>query len=126
MGTAKLAVMGIMLATMAFFFIFMITRLTGTNMELLFADLSKADQNAITAQLTARNIPFDIKGDKILVPAQQVGSLRLSMAAEGLPLGGVAGYEIFDETNTLGTTNFMQNVQLVRLIFGPFFEAFAA
>lgn len=118
MGTARLAVMGVMIAAMAFFFIFMITRLTGSNMDLLYADLEPSDQNAITAQLTSRNIPFEIDGNRLLVPATQVGSLRMAMAAEGLPLGGVGGYEIFDNASSLGTTNFMQNVQLVRALEG--------
>ena len=118
MGTARLAVMGVMIAAMAFFFIFMITRLTGSNMDLLYADLEPSDQNAITAQLTSRNIPFEIDGNRLLVPATQVGSLRMAMAAEGLPLGGAAGYEIFDNASSLGTTNFMQNVQLVRALEG--------
>ena len=118
MGTARLAVMGVMIAAMAFFFIFMITRLTGSNMDLLYADLDPSDQNAITAQLTSRNIPFEIDGNRLLVPATQVGSLRMAMAAEGLPLGGVGGYEIFDNASSLGTTNFMQNVQLVRALEG--------
>ena len=118
MGTARLAVMGVMIVAMAFFFIFMITRLTGSNMDLLYADLEPSDQNAITAQLTSRNIPFEIDGNRLLVPATQVGSLRMAMAAEGLPLGGVAGYEIFDNSSSLGTTNFMQNVQLVRALEG--------
>ena len=118
MGTARLAVMGVMIVAMAFFFIFMITRLTGSNMDLLYADLEPSDQNAITAQLTSRNIPFEIDGNRLLVPATQVGSLRMAMAAEGLPLGGVGGYEIFDNASSLGTTNFMQNVQLVRALEG--------
>ena len=118
MGTARLAVMGVMIVAMAFFFIFMITRLTGSNMDLLYADLEPSDQNAITAQLTSRNIPFEIDGNRLLVPAPQVGSIRMAMAAEGLPLGGLAGYEIFDNASSLGTTNFMQNVQLVRALEG--------
>ena len=118
MGTARLAVMGVMLAAMAFFFLFMITRLTGSNMELLYSDLRPSDQSAITAQLTSRGIPFEVDGNRLLVPAPQVGTLRMSMAAEGLPLGSGAGYEIFDDTSSLGTTNFMQNVQLVRALEG--------
>ena len=118
MGTARLAVMGVMLVAMTFFFIFMITRLTGSNLQLLYSDLSLSDQNAITAQLTSRGIPFEVQGNQLLVPAQQVGSLRMAMAAEGLPLGGVAGYAIFDDASSLGTTNFMQNIQLVRALEG--------
>jgi|TARA_B100001741_G_C16540153_1_gene593937 flagellar M-ring protein FliF len=118
LGTARLAVIGIMLATMAFFFIFMVSRLTGANMELLYSDLSDTDQRAIIAQLSSRKIPYEVKGNQLFVPAEQVGTLRMSMAAEGLPLGSVVGYEIFDSGNGLGTTNFMQNVQLVRALEG--------
>ena len=118
LGTARLAVIGIMLATMAFFFIFMVSRLTGANMELLYSDLSDTDQRAIIAQLSSRKIPYEVKGNQLFVPEEQVGTLRMSMAAEGLPLGSVVGYEIFDSGNGLGTTNFMQNVQLVRALEG--------
>ena len=95
LGTARLAVIGSMLATMAFFFIFMVSRLTGANMELLYSDLSDTDQRAIIAQLSSRKIPYEVKGDQLFVPAEQVGTLRMSMV-EGLPLGSVVGYEIFD------------------------------
>ena len=118
LGTARVAIMGVMLVAMSFFFIFMITRLTGPNLELLFSDLDPSDQAAITAQLSSRGIPFEVQGNRILVPAAQVGNLRISMAAEGLPGGSVAGYEIFDEGTGLGTTNFMQNIQLVRALEG--------
>ena len=96
----------------------MITRLTGPNLELLFSDLDPSDQAAITAQLTSLGVTFEVQGNRILVPAKQVGSLRMSMAAQGLPGGSIAGYEIFDESSGLGTTNFMQNIQLVRALEG--------
>ena len=118
LGTVRLAIMGVVLVAMAFFFTFMISRLTGANLELLFATQDPADQAEITGQLSARGVPFEIQGNSILVPAEQVASLRLSLAAEGIPGSGAVGYEIFDDANTLGTTNFMQNVQLVRALEG--------
>ncbi|TAL03813.1 MAG: flagellar M-ring protein FliF, partial [Rhodospirillaceae bacterium] len=36
----------------------------------------------------------------------------------GLPSGGSVGYELFDTVDALGTTNFMQNVNLVRALEG--------
>jgi flagellar M-ring protein FliF len=40
------------------------------------------------------------------------------MADQGLPSGGSIGYEIFDDSDSLGTTNFVQNVNLVRALEG--------
>lgn len=118
LGPVRLAVMGVVLVAMAFFFTFMLNRLTGTNLDLLFSDLDQGDQAAITSALSTRGVPFELQGNKILVPSDQVGSLRIAMAAQGLPGGGVAGYEIFDDASALGTTNFMQNIQLVRALEG--------
>ena len=118
LGTVRLAIMGAVLIGLIFFFTFMISRLTGTNLELLFAIQDQADQTLITSQLSSRGVPFEVQGNRILVPADQVASLRLSLAAEGIPGSGAVGYEIFDDASALGTTNFMQNVQLVRALEG--------
>src|SRR3546814_4498618 len=40
------------------------------------------------------------------------------MAEEGLPSGGSVGYEIFDRSEGLGTTNFVQNINHVRALEG--------
>src|SRR3546814_11903830 len=40
------------------------------------------------------------------------------MAEEGLPSGGSIGYEIFDRSEGLGTTNFVQNINHVRALEG--------
>ncbi len=40
------------------------------------------------------------------------------MAEEGLPNGGSIGYEIFDKSESFGTINFVQNVNLVRALEG--------
>ena len=42
----------------------------------------------------------------------------MQMAELGLPTGGSVGYEIFDNMDALGATNFMQNVNLVRALEG--------
>jgi len=42
----------------------------------------------------------------------------MTMAAQGLPSGGSIGYELFDKADSLGATNFMQNVNLVRAMEG--------
>ncbi len=118
LGPVRLAIMGFVFVAMIFFFTFAMNRLTGENMSLLFSDLDRGDQAAITAQLASRGVRYELQGSRVLVPADQVDSLRIAMAAQGLPGGGVAGYEIFDDANALGTTNFMQNIQLIRALEG--------
>jgi flagellar M-ring protein FliF len=44
--------------------------------------------------------------------------MRMQMANQGLPNGGSLGYEIFDKQGSLGTTNFQQNISLVRALEG--------
>jgi flagellar M-ring protein FliF len=53
-----------------------------------------------------------------MVPGDKALRLRLSLADQGLPSGGSIGYEIFNDQKTIGTTNFVQNVNLVRALEG--------
>ncbi|MDH3335464.1 MAG: flagellar basal-body MS-ring/collar protein FliF, partial [Rhodospirillaceae bacterium] len=89
-------------------------------MALLYADLQGADSSSITAQLSAQNIPFELRagGAEVHVPANRVGEIRLQMAGQGLPSGGSIGYELFDKQSGMGSTNFQQNVNLVRALEG--------
>ncbi len=116
----RLAVMGAVLMGMMGFFIFLATRLGTPSMALLYSDLDTSDSARIVTQLEAQNIPFELKlnGTQILVPDDKALRLRLSLADQGLPSGGSIGYEIFDDQKTIGTTNFVQNVNLVRALEG--------
>src|SRR5258708_38011154 len=66
------------------------------------------------------NIPYQLRGEgsQILVSNDQVARLRIVMAEAGLPHGGSVGYEIFDKSETLGTSNFVQNVNHLRALEG--------
>lgn len=102
------------------FFIFLSSRLTSGGMALLYGDLDPQDSGQIVQRLESQQIPYDLKGGgkQIFVPGDQVLKLRVSLAEQGLPGGGSVGYEIFDESQGIGTTNFMQNVNLVRALEG--------
>ena len=102
------------------FFIFLTTRLAAPRMALLYGDLDMADASRVVKQLESSNIPFEIKGNgsQVFTPEDQVLKLRVSLAQQGLPGGGSVGYELFDKTDALGTTNFIQNVNLVRALEG--------
>ena len=102
------------------FFIFLSSRLSSGGMALLYGDLDPQDSGQIIQTLQSKNIPYDIKagGKQIFVPGDQVLQLRVSLAESGLPGGGSVGYEIFDDNQGIGTTNFVQNINLVRALEG--------
>jgi flagellar M-ring protein FliF len=87
----------------------------------LYGNLDIKDSNKIITELESKNIPFQLRanGSEILVPHEQVLRLRMSMAQEGIPSkGSIVGYEIFDNSDALGTSNFVLNVNLLRALEG--------
>src|SRR2546427_483301 len=44
--------------------------------------------------------------------------VRMKLAEAGLPKGGGVGYEIFDKSDTLGATSFVQNINQLRALEG--------
>ncbi len=102
------------------FFAFLVSRLSGTDMSLLYSDLDAADSGKIVAKLDAQAIPYELRGNgtQIYVPSDRVLRLRMGLAEEGMPSGGSVGYELFDKADALGTTNFVQNVNLERALEG--------
>jgi len=116
----RLAIMGIVLFGMIGFFVYLAAKFTTPQMTLLYSGLEGQDQSAIVAQLQSNNVPYELRagGTEIFVSQAQVGPMRMQMASQGLPAGGSLGYEIFDKQGTLGTTNFQQNVSLVRALEG--------
>jgi len=120
LGATRLIMMGLVGAVMVGFFVFLIGRVTTPQMGLLYSNLDISDSSAIVAQLEQANIPFQVRGNgsQIFVPSNDVERIRVQVAQEGLPSGGSVGYEIFDRSDTLGTTNFVQNVNLVRALEG--------
>ncbi|MFO0466974.1 MAG: flagellar basal-body MS-ring/collar protein FliF, partial [bacterium] len=89
-------------------------------MGLLYADLEQRDAGQVIAALDRAKVPYRIEGNgtRIMVPDDQVGRVRLSLAREGLPAGGNVGYEIFDRSESLTTTPFQQDMNRVRAMEG--------
>jgi len=119
LGPVRLAIMGAIMLGMIGFFIFLATRLT-PSMVLLYGDLNADDSSRITSQLSSQNVPFELLqgGSQIMVPSDRALKLRLSLASQGIPSGGSLGYELFDDQQTIGTTSFVQNINLVRALEG--------
>jgi len=102
------------------FFAFVIMRVTTPQMTTLFTDLSLEDSSSIIKDLERQGIPYEIRneGSVILVPKDKVTRLRMKLAEGGLPKGGGVGYEIFDKSDALGTTSFVQNINHLRALEG--------
>ena len=119
LGPVRLAIMGAIMLGMIGFFIFLATRLT-PSMVLLYGDLNADDSSRIASQLSSQNVPFELLqgGSQIMVPSDRALKLRLGLASQGIPSGGSLGYELFDDQQTIGTTSFVQNINLVRALEG--------
>src|SRR5690348_8182198 len=93
------------------FFAFIMVRVTAPQMVPLFTDLSMDDSASIIKDLDKQGVAYQLKNDGaiILVPKDNVGKLRMKLAEDGLPKGGGVGYEIFDKSDALGATTFIQN-----------------
>ncbi|MBX9826608.1 MAG: flagellar M-ring protein FliF [Xanthobacteraceae bacterium] len=120
LGPTRIIAMGAVTIGLMAFFAFLIARATQPQLTPLFTDLSVDDSSAIIKDLERQGIPYDIKseGTIILVPKEQVPRLRMKLAEAGLPKGGGVGYEIFDKSDALGATSFVQNINHLRALEG--------
>jgi flagellar M-ring protein FliF len=102
------------------FFAFVIMRVTTPQMTTLFTDLSAEDSSGIIKDLERQAIPYELRNDGavIMAPKDTVTRLRMKLAEAGLPKGGGVGYEIFDKSDALGTTSFVQNINHLRALEG--------
>ncbi len=112
--------MGAVTVALVGFFALLMLRVTAPQMTPLFTDLSFEDSVAIVKDLERQGIAYELKNDGaiILVPKDRVPRLRMKLAESGLPKGGGIGYEIFDKSDALGATSFVQNINHLRALEG--------
>jgi len=77
------------------------------SMSLLYASLEGAQSGEVISALEQRGVPYEVRGDAIYVDATRRDELRMTLAAEGLPTIGGAGYELLDQLSGFGTTSQM-------------------
>ena len=120
LGPMRLAAIAIVTFSLLGFFGFITTRITASPLALLYTELDQQDSSAIVQKLEATKVPYEVdsSGSLIRVPSDQVGKIRMMMAAEGLPKGGSVGYEIFDQKEGFGTTSFVQSINHLRALEG--------
>ncbi|OYU19491.1 MAG: flagellar M-ring protein FliF [Rhodobacteraceae bacterium PARR1] len=107
-------------ATVAVFAaVLVLSRMAATpQMALLYSGLDPAAAGAVVAALEARGVAHQVQADAIQVPADRRDSLRMELAAEGLPAATGKGYELLDALSGFGTTAQMFDAAQWRAIEG--------
>jgi flagellar M-ring protein FliF len=120
LGAARLGAMAAVTAALVGVFAFIILRVTAPQMSPVFTDLTPEDSAAIVKDLERQGIPYELKNDGaiVMVPRDKMTRIRMKLAEGGLPKGGGVGYEIFDKSDTLGATSFVQNINHLRALEG--------
>ena len=120
LGAARIAAMVAVTIALVGFFAFLIIRVTAPQMTPLFTDMTLEDSTAIVKELERQGIAYELRDDGAIVmaPKDRVPRLRMSLAEGGLPKGGGIGYEIFDKSDALGATSFVQNINHLRALEG--------
>lgn len=118
-GAPRLIAMTVVGAGLIGFFLFVTMRLNEPQLRLLYGNLDIAESGRIVERLEAEGVPYRLAdgGRTVMVPADSVNRLRVTLAGEGLG-GSIVGYEIFDRSEGLGTTGFVQNINRLRAIEG--------
>ncbi|KQS68388.1 flagellar basal-body MS-ring/collar protein FliF [Modestobacter sp. Leaf380] len=99
---------------------FFVRWVTAPTYEPLFTNLSATDASAITDELTAEGVDYQLQGaGTILVPKDRVYALRLSVAGKGLTPqeGSDSGYSLLDEQG-ITTSEFEQQTTYQRALEG--------
>jgi flagellar M-ring protein FliF len=86
--------------------------------RILFSNLNEKDGGQIVASLEQQNIPHRLSASgTVMVPADRVHEVRLKLATEGLPRGGMVGFELM-ENQKFGISQFAEQVNYQRGLEG--------
>ena len=87
--------------------------------RVLYTNITEQDGGAIINALQQMNIPYQLSegNGTILVPGTQVHEVRLRLASQGLPKGGISGFEIL-ENQKFGSSQFLEQVNYQRALEG--------
>jgi len=79
----------------------------------IYANLADKDAAEISEALRAANIPFQVNtaSGAVTVPATQVHDARLKLAAQGLPRGTSQGFEMIQQEQGFGTSQFIETAR---------------
>ncbi|MBR4105958.1 MAG: flagellar M-ring protein FliF [Alphaproteobacteria bacterium] len=121
MSPSKIASIAAIMIFLISFFVYVIVQIGAKEYSVLYTDLDMEDAKQITARLDTFNIKYQLakNGTEVLVPTDEVNKMRVETADIAVySKGSNVGYEVFDKSDTLGATNFVQNVNLLRALEG--------
>ena len=83
------------------------------NYQVLFNDLSARESSDIVAVLQQSDTDYklDSSTGALMVPASKVQSLRMTLAAEGLPRSASPGMEMLNQDQGFGTSQFIERAR---------------
>ncbi len=86
----------------------------------LYAELGESDVAEILDVLSKENIKYKVEtgSGAIMVPMDQVGSIKLKLAAQGLPKSNSLGYELLDKEQGFGASKSVEMVRFQRALEG--------
>ena len=119
MSPGRLASIAGIIIFLISFFVYLGVQMHSTEYGVLYTDLELEDAKQIVARLESQNIKYKLlkNGTEVLVPVDDVNRMRVDTAELALASkGSNVGYEVFDNTDALGSTNFVQNVNLIRAL----------
>ncbi|QKI89551.1 flagellar basal-body MS-ring/collar protein FliF [Thiomicrorhabdus xiamenensis] len=95
---------------------------------LLFGSIDPQDMNEIvqTLEQDAVQYKIDTNSGGILVPSDQVHSLRLKLAAAGFPKQAASGYQLLDVEQGFGISQFKETTQYHRALEGELAKSVAS
>lgn len=121
LSPGRLASLSAIVIFLISFFAYIATQMSSVDYAVLYTDLELEDAKQIVSRLETANIKYRLtkNGTEVMVPQDMVNKMRVDTAEIALASkGSNVGYEIFDNTDALGSTNFVQNVNLIRALEG--------
>ncbi len=89
------------------------------NYHNLYSGLAAKDVMAVTDALQKIGVPFEMSGTgTVRVPGDQVDQVKIKLAAQGLPNSQGEGFELLDEDQGFGTSQFMEKARYQRALEG--------
>ena len=92
----------------------------GEDYRPLYAGLDRLDSKEVIQVLETHDIPFvvDTKSGALLVAADKLHEARMKLAEFGLPNDASVGFELLDQEQPLGTSQFMESARYKRSLEG--------
>ena len=85
----------------------------------IYAGMAEKDAATEVEMLQKEHIPYRLEGGgTVMVPEDQVYQVRLNLASQGVTPTGKTGFEIFDQSNEFGLSDFTRKINLQRALQG--------